>query len=220
MLTTTPNRWQRALFSLMINLGGPGPGVADERTGCERAIATGSARQHLAYAGRRRVLLSRGLDLLRAVPSTCCLVTLLEFDSALSTSAAHWSSNIATMPELLSGRVSSTSALISALRGQRARLRPRRRLRRPPRRPAGRAGRSSRRPHRRPRPRQHPWRRVEVVVDVDLAVVAAADEDEPVELDHIVSGELLDGVPVFSGRVRIGIGRDVQIDRGGGVEMP
>jgi hypothetical protein len=38
-------------FSLMINLGAPGPGVADGRTGCESAIATGSARQHLAYAG-------------------------------------------------------------------------------------------------------------------------------------------------------------------------
>jgi hypothetical protein len=32
---------------------------------------------------------------------------------------------------------------------------------------------------------------VEVVVDVDLAVGAAADEDEPVDLDHIVLGELL-----------------------------
>lgn len=38
-------------FSLMINLGAPCPGVADERTGCESAIATGSARQDLAYAG-------------------------------------------------------------------------------------------------------------------------------------------------------------------------
>jgi hypothetical protein len=45
---------------------------------------------------------------------------------------------------------------------------------------------------------------VEVVVDVDLAVGATADEDEPVDLDHVVRGELLDGVPIASGFVRIG----------------
>ena len=39
---------------------------------------------------------------------------------------------------------------------------------------------------------------VEVIVDVDLPVGAAADEDEPVDLDHVVIGELLDGVPVAS----------------------
>jgi len=44
---------------------------------------------------------------------------------------------------------------------------------------------------------------VEIVVDVDLPVGAAADEDQPVDLDRVVLGELLDGVPVASGRVRI-----------------
>jgi hypothetical protein len=54
---------------------------------------------------------------------------------------------------------------------------------------------------------------VEVVVDVDLAVAAAADQDKPVDLDDIVVGELLEGVPVASGGVRIGVDRDVEIDR-------
>ena len=54
---------------------------------------------------------------------------------------------------------------------------------------------------------------MEVVVDLDLAVAATADQDEPVDLDHIVLGELLDGVPVASGGVLIGVRRDVEIDR-------
>jgi hypothetical protein len=53
---------------------------------------------------------------------------------------------------------------------------------------------------------------VEVIVDVDLAVGAAADKDEPVDLDHVVRGELLDGVPVASGVVRIEVARDIGID--------
>jgi hypothetical protein len=53
---------------------------------------------------------------------------------------------------------------------------------------------------------------VEVVVDVNLAVVAAADEDEPVDLDHVVLGKLLDRIPVASGGVGIVVGRDVEID--------
>jgi LuxR family maltose regulon positive regulatory protein len=58
---------------------------------------------------------------------------------------------------------------------------------------------------------------VEVVLDMDLAVGAAADEDQSVDLDHVVRGEPLDGVPVVAGRVRIGVCRDVQVDRGVGV---
>jgi hypothetical protein len=54
---------------------------------------------------------------------------------------------------------------------------------------------------------------VQVVVDVDLAVAAAADEDQAVDLDRVVGGELLDRVPVVFGGVCIGVGRDVDIDR-------
>jgi hypothetical protein len=46
--------------------------------------------------------------------STFSFVTLVALDSALATSSAHCSSKAATMPELLSGSVPSTSALISA----------------------------------------------------------------------------------------------------------
>jgi hypothetical protein len=38
--------------------------------------------------------------------------------------------------------------------------------------------------------------RVQVVVDVDLAVGVAADEDQPVDLDRARAREILDGVPV------------------------
>ena len=55
---------------------------------------------------------------------------------------------------------------------------------------------------------------VGVVLDVDLAVVGvAADEDEGVDLDHVVARERLDVIPVRLGGVRVGIGCDVQVDR-------
>ena len=55
---------------------------------------------------------------------------------------------------------------------------------------------------------------VGVVLDVDLAVVGvAADEDEGVDLDHVVARERLDVVPVRLGGVRVGVGRDVQVNR-------
>jgi hypothetical protein len=54
---------------------------------------------------------------------------------------------------------------------------------------------------------------VEVVLDVDLAVQVAADEHERVDLDHVLLGQLLDGVPIGLGGVGIGVGRDVEIDR-------
>ena len=46
-----------------------------------------------------------------------------------------------------------------------------------------------------------------------IPVGSATDEDEPVDVDHIVRGELLDGVPISSSGVRIVVGRDVWIDR-------
>src|SRR4029077_5105583 len=57
-------------------------------------------------------------------------------------------------------------------------------------------------------------RLVEVVVDMDLAVGAAADEDEPVNLDHVVLRKLLQRVPVFARHVGIRISGDIEIDRG------
>jgi hypothetical protein len=54
---------------------------------------------------------------------------------------------------------------------------------------------------------------VQVVVDVDLPVAAAADENQPVDLDRATGGDRLDGVPVVLGGVGIGVGRDLHIDR-------
>ena len=38
-------------------------------------------------------------------------------------------------------------------------------------------------------------------------------EDEPVDGDQVVFGELLDGVPVGSSGVGIGVGGDIEVDR-------
>jgi hypothetical protein len=53
---------------------------------------------------------------------------------------------------------------------------------------------------------------VEVVVDVDLAVGSTADEDEPVDLDHIIRSSLFDRVPITARGVRVQVGGDVQVD--------
>ena len=52
---------------------------------------------------------------------------------------------------------------------------------------------------------------VGVVLDLDLPVSVAADEDEAVHRDHVVAGELLDVVPILLGSARIGVRRDVQV---------
>jgi len=54
---------------------------------------------------------------------------------------------------------------------------------------------------------------VRIVLHVDLAVGVAADEHEPVHDDHAVAGKLLDVVPVLLRSSRIGVCRDVQVNR-------
>jgi hypothetical protein len=56
--------------------------------------------------------------------------------------------------------------------------------------------------------------RMEVVVDVDLAVGAAADENESVDLDRAFVSEFLDRVPVVLRGVGIVVRGDVEIDGG------
>src|SRR5215211_4428495 len=55
--------------------------------------------------------------------------------------------------------------------------------------------------------------RVEIVVDVDLAVRVPTDQDEPVDLDQIVGGSLLDSVPITLRCALVRVRSDVQVDR-------
>ena len=57
---------------------------------------------------------------------------------------------------------------------------------------------------------------VEVVVNLDLPVGAAADEVEPVDLDRVLLGEVLDAVPIAFRGVRVVIGRDDALRGSGG----
>src|SRR5207342_3881844 len=73
---------------------------------------SGWIRRYAGVAGG--FLVAAALTLSALSESTCSFVTLLAPESALSTASAHCGSNNATTPELLSGSVPSTSALISA----------------------------------------------------------------------------------------------------------
>jgi hypothetical protein len=53
-----------------------------------------------------------------------------------------------------------------------------------------------------------------VVLNVDLSVQTTADEHKSVDRDHTVFRQLLDGVPIGPSGVRVGIGRNVQANRG------
>ena len=54
---------------------------------------------------------------------------------------------------------------------------------------------------------------MKIVFHVDLAVGVAADQHQAVNHDRLVLGELLDRVPVGLRRARVGIRRDIQVDR-------
>ena len=141
----------------------------------------------------------------------------------MSTSSSHCSSKIATSPELLSREDVldvRSDLLLPAVGDEPSDAGPDTRSRR--RHSRSRAG-GKIRPTTAPPTAPHfaPLRvLVKVVVDVDLAVGPATDENQAVNLDHVVLGKLLERVPILACCIGIRVRSDIADRPAAHLSMP